>query len=103
MADVAAHLPVRRGLPVPGAAPHSHQQRSLAVLTVHGPVLPLWSCGGCDRPWPCRIRQGELRAEFDGVPVSLALYMSAQLARASEDLSHVPAGALHRRFLGWVR
>ncbi|MEU6074904.1 hypothetical protein [Micromonospora sp. NPDC047074] len=72
-------------------------------MTTHGPVLPIWSCGGCDAPWPCRTRQRELRAEFDGAPISLSLYLGAQLVRASEDLTWVPAGALHRRFLGWRR
>ncbi|MEU4716437.1 hypothetical protein AB0F73_22685 [Micromonospora purpureochromogenes] len=72
-------------------------------MTAHGPVLQIWSCDGCDAPWPCRTRQRELRAEFDGAPVSLALYMGAQLVRAAPDLSWVPAGVLHRRFLGWIR
>lgn len=40
-------------------------------MTTHGPVLPIWSCGGCDAPWPCRTRQRELRAEFDDAPISL--------------------------------
>ena len=47
--------------------------------------------------------QQELQAEFDGAPVSLALYMGAQLVRAAEDLIWAPAGTLHRRFLGWLR
>lgn len=85
-----------------GAAPDRDSARGLRVTT-HAPVLPIWSCGGCDAPWPCRTRQRELRAEFDGAPVSLALYMGAQLVRAAPDLSWVPAGVLHRRFLGWIR
>lgn len=40
---------------------------------------------------------------FHDPPISLALYLGAQLVRASEDLTWVPAGALHRRFLGWLR
>ncbi|MEU5907508.1 hypothetical protein ABZ780_24445 [Micromonospora sp. NPDC047467] len=72
-------------------------------MSSHGPVLPIWSCGGCDAPWPCPTRRRELSAEFGGASVSLALYMGAQLVRASADLTWVPAGALHRRFLGWVR
>lgn len=72
-------------------------------MTTHDPVLPIWSCGGCDAPWPCRTRQRELRAEFDGAPISLALYLGAQLLRASEDLTWVQAGPLHKRFLGWLR
>ncbi|MEV0724843.1 hypothetical protein AB0I37_18930 [Micromonospora purpureochromogenes] len=72
-------------------------------MTTHGPVLPIWSCGGCGGPWPCETRRRELRAEFAEGRVSLALYMGAQLARATEDLHWTPAGILHRRFLGWVR
>jgi hypothetical protein len=74
-----------------------------SAVTAHGPVLPIWSCGGCGSPWPCPTRKRELRAEFDKAPVSLALYMGAQLVRAAEDLVWVPAGGLHKRFLGWVR
>ncbi|WP_255474541.1 hypothetical protein [Micromonospora sp. AMSO31t] len=44
-----------------------------------------------------------MRAEFGGASVSLALYLGAQLVRASADLHWLPAGVLHRRFLGWVR
>ncbi|MFC4090056.1 hypothetical protein [Micromonospora sp. GCM10011541] len=58
-------------------------------MSVHDPVLPVWSCGGCDLPWPCPTRRRELRAEFDDAPVSLALYLGAQLVRASAD---APAG-----------
>lgn len=72
-------------------------------MTTHEPVLPIWSCGGCGAPWPCPTRRQELRAEFAEAPVSLALYLGAQLVSASEDLSWVPAGRLHRRFLGWLR
>ncbi|GGR96210.1 hypothetical protein GCM10010169_45930 [Micromonospora fulviviridis] len=72
-------------------------------LTTHGPVLPVWSCGSCAAPWPCAAGRQQLRAEFADAPVSLALYLGAQLVRASADLHWLPAGALHRRFLGWVR
>ncbi|MEH1058346.1 hypothetical protein V6U89_24440 [Micromonospora sp. CPCC 206171] len=72
-------------------------------MTVHGPVLPIWSCGGCGAPWPCPTRRRELCAEFEDAPVSLSLYMGAQLVRATADLTWVPAGTLHRRFLGWMR
>lgn len=73
------------------------------MTTTHGPVLPIWSCGGCAAPWPCATRRQQLRAEFDGAAVSLALYLGAQLVRASADLHWLPAGVLHRRFLGWLR
>ena len=72
-------------------------------MTTHGPVMPIWSCGGCNAAWPCPTRQRELRAEFAGAPVSLALYLGSYLVQAAEDLTWVPAGALHRRFLGWTR
>lgn len=35
--------------------------------------------------------------------MSLNLYMGSYLVWAAEDLALVPAGLLHRRFLGWVR
>ncbi|WP_446213432.1 hypothetical protein [Micromonospora sp. IBSANI012] len=72
-------------------------------MTNHGPVMPIWSCGGCNAPWPCPTRRRELRAEFADAPVSLALYLGAYLVQAAEDLTWVPAGTLHRRFLGWTR
>ncbi|MCL7457758.1 hypothetical protein M8I35_11260 [Micromonospora sp. MSM11] len=72
-------------------------------MTTHGPVLPIWSCGGCDAPRPCRTRQRELRAEFDGAPISLALYLGCPTGACSEDLTSVSTGALHQRFLGWLR
>ncbi|MEU7172907.1 hypothetical protein ABZ949_15650 [Micromonospora tulbaghiae] len=72
-------------------------------MTTHGPVMPVWSCGGCDLPWPCPTRRRELRAEFADAPVSLALYLGAYLVQATEDMPGAPAGALHRRFVGWTR
>ncbi|MCI4061992.1 hypothetical protein MRQ36_05195 [Micromonospora sp. R77] len=72
-------------------------------MTTHGPVLPVWSCGGCGLPWPCPTRQCELRAEYADVPVSLALYLAAQFVDAARDLAHVPAGHPHHRFVGRAR
>ncbi|MER7992232.1 hypothetical protein [Micromonospora chalcea] len=72
-------------------------------MTTHGPVMPVWSCGGCDLPWPCPTRKRELCAEYSGAPVSLALYLGAYLVQATEDMPWTPAGVLHRRFLGWTR
>ncbi|AYF28826.1 hypothetical protein CSH63_15450 [Micromonospora tulbaghiae] len=72
-------------------------------MTTHGPVMPIWSCGGCDGPWPCPTRKRELRAEYADAPVSLALYLGAYLVQATEDMPWTPAGVLHRRFLGWTR
>ncbi|MEV1158750.1 hypothetical protein AB0J27_25500 [Micromonospora chokoriensis] len=72
-------------------------------MTVHGPVMPVWSCGGCGLPWPCTTRKRELRAEYADAPVSLALYLGSYLVQATEDMPWTPAGVLHRRFLGWTR
>ncbi|SIS03672.1 flavin reductase [Micromonospora avicenniae] len=72
-------------------------------MTTHLPVTPAWTCGGCGADWPCQTRRCELRAEYQRAPVSLALYLAAQLVDAAQDLSHVPAGHLHHRFLGWTR
>ncbi|MGW0216412.1 hypothetical protein ACWDXH_18675 [Micromonospora chokoriensis] len=72
-------------------------------MTSHGPVMPIWSCGGCNLPWPCPTRRRELRAEYADAPVSLALYLGAYLIQASEDMAWAPAGTLHRRFIGWTR
>ncbi len=72
-------------------------------MTTHGPVMPIWSCGGCNLPWPCPTRRRELRAEYADAPVSLALYLGAYLVQAAEDMPWTPAGVLHRRFLGWSR
>ncbi|MFB9547187.1 hypothetical protein [Micromonospora sagamiensis] len=71
-------------------------------MTTHGPVPPSWTCWGCGCSWPCLTRKRELFAEFDKAPVSLSLYLSGQLVRAAEDLTWVPAGVLHHRFLGWT-
>ena len=72
-------------------------------MTTHQPIKPAWSCGGCAGQWPCQTRRRELRAEYDRAPVSLALYLAAQLVDAAQDLADVPAGYLHHRFLGWTR
>ncbi|MBQ0993038.1 hypothetical protein [Micromonospora sp. H61] len=72
-------------------------------MTVHGLVMPIWSCGGCGLPWPCATRKRELRAEYADAPVSLALYLGSYLVQATEDMPWTPAGVLHRRFLGWTR
>ncbi|PWR14203.1 hypothetical protein DKT69_17530 [Micromonospora sicca] len=71
-------------------------------MTMHAPVVPIWTCGGCGAPWPCRTRRHELRAEYQGAPTSLALYMGSCLVAATQDMGWAPAGLLHRRFLGWL-
>jgi hypothetical protein len=44
-----------------------------------------------------------LRAEFDGTPASLAMYLGRCFIEACGDLGDSSAGALHMRFLGWMR
>ncbi|MEU8424407.1 flavin reductase [Micromonospora sp. NPDC048835] len=72
-------------------------------MTSHLAITPGWTCGGCGADWPCPTRRQELRAEYHSAPVSLALYLAAQLVDAAQDLAHVPAGHLHYRCLGWTR
>ncbi|SDZ35510.1 hypothetical protein SAMN05444365_11132 [Micromonospora pattaloongensis] len=72
-------------------------------MTAHGPMRPIWLCGGCGVPWPCPTRRRQLAAEFEGAPMSLAIYMGTHLLTAMEDMKWAPAGPLHRRFLGWVQ
>ncbi|RAO46280.1 hypothetical protein [Micromonospora saelicesensis] len=50
------------------------------------------ACGGCGADWPCETRRRELRAEYDRAPVSLALYLAAQLVDAAQDLNQVITG-----------
>ncbi|MGC5287545.1 hypothetical protein [Micromonospora sp. DT231] len=72
-------------------------------MTVHGPVMPIWTCSGCSLPWPCPTKKRELRAEYADASVSLTLYLGSYLVQATEDMPWTSAGLLHRRFLGWTR
>lgn len=72
-------------------------------MSTHNPVARTWVCSGCGADWPCATRRRELRAEFDGSPVSLGLYLGQFFVFAAEDLRHVPSGWLHHRFVGWIR
>jgi hypothetical protein len=72
-------------------------------MTVHMPLRPLWSCAGCGDRWPCGPRQRQLRAEYSGTSVSLAMYLAACMVDAAHDLPHASAGLLYDRFLGWMR
>ncbi|MDG4782638.1 hypothetical protein O7614_23535 [Micromonospora sp. WMMD961] len=72
-------------------------------MSTHSPVLLIWSCGGCDLPWPCPTRRRELRAEYADTPVSLALYLGSYLVQPAEEMPWAPVGALHPRFIGWTR
>ncbi|RZT80663.1 hypothetical protein EV382_3921 [Micromonospora violae] len=71
-------------------------------MTKHGPILPLWLCETCGRPWPCAARRLELLSDYAASPISLALHMGACLTSAKTDMSWAPPDALQRRFLGWM-
>ena len=72
-------------------------------MTAHNPVAQVWECSGCGDPWPCRTRQRELTATYMRAPASLVTYMSQCMAVVRVELPDVPEGALHARFLGWIR
>lgn len=71
-------------------------------MTAHGPVLPLWLCEGCDRPWPCATRRGELFGEYAPSSVVLRIYLGPHLVAATQGMSWAPADAVCRRFLRWL-
>ncbi|WP_089155143.1 flavin reductase [Micromonospora sp. NBS 11-29] len=72
-------------------------------MSIHQPIKPAWTCGGCVGEWPCQVWRCELRTEYDDAPASLALYLAAQLVDANRHLDDIPADRLYRRFLGWIR
>ncbi|MEU4470429.1 hypothetical protein [Micromonospora sp. NPDC023888] len=67
-------------------------------MSTHGPVLPLWLCEGCDRPWPCARRRAELLAEREQVP--LAYYLC--LISAGQGMKWARPDVLRRGFIGWL-
>lgn len=69
---------------------------------LHVPQRPAWICRGCQQPWPCEPARGRILAEFDGTPVSLALYVAGQFAAAAAELPHERAGDLYARIVGWI-
>ncbi|MEU8254927.1 hypothetical protein AB0C06_11760 [Micromonospora inaquosa] len=71
-------------------------------MTRHGPVLPLWLCETCDKPWPCVTRREELLGEYADASFTLAVYMGTYLVSAEQDMSWAQPDGLRRRFLGWV-
>jgi hypothetical protein len=104
MEKIPRNMPLRRGLAVPGTeSPYSRLPRPLARVTVHVPVRPNWVCAGCGARWPCRTRRGQLLAEFDRAPVSLALLMGGYFMDAAQDLPTEPASVLYGRFMGWLK
>lgn len=72
-------------------------------MTAHLPLIPEWTCAGCGSQWPCPTRRRELLAEYHAAPVSLDIHLRTWFAHAAQDLVWVPAGWLHRRFVGWTR
>lgn len=82
--------------------PLSGMLHSVTVST-HLPMRPGWNCVGCGAAWPCPSARAQLRAEYDGALVSLAMYLGRCFVEAAEDLPQQPAGCLHERFVGWIR
>lgn len=72
-------------------------------MSLHLPARPAWTCRVCGDAWPCVTRRRELLGEYDGALVSLTLYLVGLFADACVDLPAAEAGALHQRFLGWLR
>ncbi|TDC00058.1 flavin reductase [Micromonospora fluostatini] len=71
-------------------------------MTVHQPVRPAWTCGGCGAEWPCEPQRQALLVEYERARVSLS-YLAAHFLDAVPELTEVPVAHLHRRFLGWAR
>ena len=69
----------------------------------HLPTQPSWRCATCGYAWPCPTAHDQLRAEFGGEIVSLAMYLGRCMVDAAVDLPELAPGDLHRRFLGWLR
>jgi hypothetical protein len=71
----------------------------------HLGVRPSWYCSACGNPWPCVTAKERLSIEFHGQRSGLAIYMSAQLNDAFEDLTArrtYPPPDLYERFLSWI-
>jgi hypothetical protein len=78
-------MDVRSALRVPGAA-------AVSVTVLHVPRRPLRACTGCETEWPCEAAKSELLISYQGMPVSLSLYLASQFVRAIEDLSRLDSG-----------
>lgn len=69
----------------------------------HLPRKPDWTCGTCDKPWPCLPARISLSAEHDGNGVALGMYMGVCLQEAARDLGDAADPLeLYRRFISWV-
>ena len=72
----------------------------------HIAARPMWICRACEHPWPCADAKADLLHEFRNFPSVLAIYMSAQMHVAMEDLAArhgSPPGDLFERFMSWLR
>lgn len=69
----------------------------------HLPIQPSWRCHSCGMAWPCPAACAQLRTEFADDLVALAMYLARCMIDAAGDRVDLPAGDLHRRFLGWIR
>lgn len=69
----------------------------------HMPCRPTWECRACGLPWPCAAAQADMRDEYEGAGLALAIYLSGCLADAIRDLRGQPAPDLDQRFMGWRR
>lgn len=72
------------------------------MASLHVPARPAWICACCWESWPCHTRRAQLRAEYDGAPVSLGLLMGAHFVQAAQDQPREPAGELYAQFFGWI-
>ncbi|MFC7549986.1 hypothetical protein [Plantactinospora sp. GCM10030261] len=78
------------------------------VVGEHVPNRPEWVCRACGLDWPCPVARSRLTGEYRCEPVSVGMYLCAQMHDAIADLAPrraplvTPAG-FHARFLGWVR
>ena len=73
--------------------------------TEHHSGRPSWDCRACGMPWPCANAKVDLAQEFQNFPSVLAIYMSAQMHDALNDLTahgEPPPLDLYERFLAWV-
>ncbi|MFI5492196.1 hypothetical protein [Actinoplanes sp. NPDC051859] len=72
----------------------------------HLPSRPSWDCTTCGEPWPCAPAKIALTEEFREDPLSLALYLWAQLEAAIDDFmgNRLPIPQdLYHRLVGWRR
>jgi hypothetical protein len=70
----------------------------------HVAARPTWDCRNCGNPWPCATAKTDLLHEFRYFPSVLAIYMTAQMCEALDDLTFSagsPPSDLYERFMSW--